>query len=137
MVRQRRQELSRDTRLKILTLHDARFTYQAIRDHFLSLQPPQDISLRQIQTAIAVGRPTPQKKGNYGAKPSLSEEQIDEIEVFIISSKTNRLLSFFSLAAGPFKQFQVSEDVIQSALEKRGYHRRIARVKPPISEKNR
>jgi hypothetical protein len=32
--------------------------------------------------------------------------------------------------------FGVSEHIIRQALEKRGFHRRIAMRKPPISEKN-
>ena len=34
-------------------------------------------------------------------------------------------------------QLDVSENTIRRALQKEGYRRRIARKKPPISEKNR
>lgn len=116
----RRPELSRDTKISIITLREAGFTYKQIQGHYLRKNPPIDISLRQIQHTVTQGHPTPQKKGHVGRPTLLTEEQVDKLEAFIISSKTDHLLSYFRLSIGPFSHFGVSQDIIKNALQKRG-----------------
>jgi ketohexokinase/beta-glucosidase len=77
---------------------------------------------------------TPRKRP--GRPPVLSEEQIDEIELFVVSSKTGRLMSYLELSV-QFSEFQVGPEAIRSALRRRGYKRYIARQKPPLSEANK
>ena len=131
-----RDELTRDQRIQIITLREAGFKYEQIRAYFLKKDPPIDISFRQIQYAINQGRPTPQKKGHVGRHLSLSEEQVDELEIFVCSSRTNRFLSYFQLSNGPFCHWEVSQDIIRKALKRRGYSRCLARQKPPLSDVN-
>lgn len=132
-----RQELSRDLRLGVITLHDAGFQHQQIRDHYLQKEPPIDISIRQISYAVKAGHPTPQKRGKVGQKGHLSEDQVDDLITYICTSKATRFESFLSLSIGPFSHFKVSGDVIRKAIAKRGYKKYIARQKPPLSQKNR
>ena len=53
-----------------------------------------------------------------------------------INSLTRRI-TFKALAKDPYLNLHCSANAIKHALYKRGYHRRVARRKPPISEKNR
>jgi Transposase len=46
-------------------------------------------------------------------------------------------MTFKALAKDPHLNLQCNVNAIKNALYKRGYHRRLARHKPPISEKNR
>ena len=132
----RSQELTRDQRLEVLTLHRAGFTCKAISDYFKEKRSCL-VTIRQCQWAINAGHPTPQKKGHNDRKALLSKEQIDKIEAYICSSKAARFTSFLRLATGPLADLQVSGDCIRKALYKRGYRRYIAHQKPPLSEENR
>ena len=67
---------------------------------------------------------TPKKA--RGRSPSLSSEDVDKFEEFIKESPENRQMTYFELANGPFKHLGVSERVIKSELEKRGFKRYIA-----------
>ena len=67
----------------------------------------------------------------------LSSKQVDEIEAFVISSPEHRQLTYFELAYTHFSHFGVSEKVIQRAMSRRGYARRIAASKPPLSAGNK
>ena len=90
---------------------------------------------RQVQYAMSVENTEPQYSS--GRPPILSSSQVDEIEYFIRLSPQNRRISFFQLAHLIFRHFAVSENVIRRELAKRGYARRIARLKPPISSVNK
>jgi hypothetical protein len=46
-------------------------------------------------------------------------------------------MSFLRLATVLFPHWRVGEDTIRRALRGRGYFRRIARAKPPLSDVNR
>jgi len=122
--------LSRDDRLRIQTLRDAGFDYKEIHKALGS-----KISYRQIQHTCLASRPTPKKR--TGRHPTLTDEQVDEIELFICSKRSNRLLSYERLAIGPLRRFGVGPDAIKNALERRGYRRYVAYRKPPLSEKNK
>ncbi len=122
-----RRHLNRDERLRIQTLRDVGFKYNQIYDAL-------GYSYKQIQRACLASRPTPKKRS--GRPPVLSEEQVDEIELFIQSKRSRRLLSYERLAIH-FKELEVGPQAIKNALERRGYRRYVARQKPPLSEKNK
>lgn len=92
-------------------------------------------TFRQIQNAIAAGHPTPQKKGTVGRKTELTEEEGDELKLFICSCKEARFMSWLALSIGPMAHLAVGPDCLRKALAKRGYKRYIARAKPPLSPK--
>ncbi|KAH7014055.1 hypothetical protein B0J12DRAFT_552422, partial [Macrophomina phaseolina] len=82
-------------------------------------------TLRQVQTACAAGHPTPQHR--RGRRRRLTKQQSNQLEVFVCSSRSNRLLSYFQLAHGPFASWRVGEGVIRRALAARGFQRYVAR----------
>lgn len=129
----RHQELSRDERNQVITLHLAGFKYKQIQE-FFEHKKSKGVTLRQIQWAIEKGHPTPQKQEHVGRDRLLSEEEVDKIELFAVHSKSRRLLSYQSIANA--LKLGVSGDVVRAALGRRGYKRYNARAKPPISEKN-
>jgi hypothetical protein len=120
--------LSRDERLRAQTLRDTGWKLSKI-------QRKLGISWNQAQYACS-HQLTPQKRS--GRPPVLGEEQVDEIELFVVSSKTNRLMSYQRLSAvfQPVMGALATAGAIQGALERRGYKRYVARQKPPLSAKN-
>jgi hypothetical protein len=67
----------------------------------------------------------------------LKNPEINIFIVYIVSSARIRRMSFKDLAKDPYLNLNCSTNTIKNALYKRGYHRRLARYKPLISEKNR
>ncbi|ENI05379.1 hypothetical protein COCC4DRAFT_195066 [Bipolaris maydis ATCC 48331] len=76
----KRKQLSRDQRLQIHTLRQARFTYKQIATQL-------NVTYRSVQYALSVPV-TPQKRS--GRPPALSPKQITELITFIRSSKETR-----------------------------------------------
>ena len=93
------------------------------------------ITRRQVQYTMSVENTKPQYSS--GRPPILSSSQVDEIEYFIRLPPQNRQFSFFQLAYFIFRHFSLSEKVIRRELAKRGYARRITRLKPPVSSVNK
>lgn len=124
----RHRYLSRDERLQARTLRDAGHPYRFIAS-FLSCTE------RQVGLAVNSYRVTPKKR--KGRPQLLSEAQIDQLVAFITSSREGRQASFLHLAKVAFPQWEVGEDTIRRALRAKGYFRRIARAKPPLSDANR
>ena len=122
-----RRHLSRDERLQVQTLHLARHS-QAEISRLLN------ISRRQVAYAIASEHVTPQKRN--GRPRKLTDAQINELEDYVRSSRAARQMSYLALAQGPFEAWGVSQYAIRNALRSRGYKRRVARAKPPLSEHN-
>jgi transposase len=120
--------LSRDQRLQVQTLSLAGHDHQYIADLL-------KISVRQVGYAIHAERVTPKKR--TGRPHQLTNEQIDELVAYVTHSLASRQMSFTRLAEGPFSHWNVGEYVLRNALRSRGYVRRIARAKPPLSKANR
>jgi hypothetical protein len=66
----------------------------------------------------------------------MTPEQKQEVINFVIASKESRRMSYLQLSISLFDQ-AFGQTVIRRCLERHGFRRRIARRKPPISEKNR
>lgn len=124
----RLSHLSRDQRIQVQTLRLAGHSIKNIAN-LLSFTE------RQVQYAAATERVTPKK--HTGRRSQLSDAQVDQLEVFICSSRTSQLISYLQLATGPFTNWKVGEYIIRNALRKRGYIRHVARAKPPLSPENR
>ncbi|KAF4200233.1 hypothetical protein CNMCM8927_003680 [Aspergillus lentulus] len=118
--------LSRDDRIRVLTLRDAGFTYQQIADQL-------QITHRQVQYTCQSQQMTPTKAP--GQPPKLSEEDVDNIIAFISSSKRNRRMPFYKLCEE--LDLPVGPTALARALKKRGYTRCIALRKPPLSDQNK
>ena len=93
--------------------------------------------MRAIQHACTNPR-TPGK--HTGRNPTMTEENVEELLTFVTANRRNRRMAFALVAEHfSFKPdgFLCSEDTICLALDNKGYRRRLARSKSPISEKNR
>jgi hypothetical protein len=130
--------LSRDIRRDILLLRELNdyedeieYTYERIAA-VLSHRHGRTVTQRAVQYTVNTHTATPTKAGR-GRKPTLTTAQVDEIEAYVIHSRTGRQAAYFELG----ERFNVSPAAVRYALRKRGYSRRVALRKPPISEKNR
>jgi len=122
----KQSDLPRDLRLQVQTLRDIGWKYSKIAEHL-------KITIRQVQYA-STHRPTPQKR-QCGRKSTIDAESLQILIDFVCASQENRQLPYCQI---PWKLgWDVSEDAIRWALQKEGFSRRVARRKPPISEKNR
>ena len=122
------KHLTRDERIRVQTLRRIGWKHKAIALHL-------GITTRQVEHSLSSKRVTPKKR--TGRRSQLTEEQVDQLEVFVYSSKTGRLMSYLNLSVGPFSNWEVGEYAIRNALRKRGYSRHVARAKPPLSPENR
>jgi transposase len=122
------KHLTRDQRLQVKTLRDAGHPLQDITRLL-------NISFHQAQYVARSEQPvTPRKR--KGRPSYLTEDQVEELEIFVCSSQTGRLMSYLQLSLA-FSHWNVSEHTIRHALEKRGFRRYAARLKPPLTETNR
>ena len=129
--RQRTALLTRDQRLQIQTLRTLNWTYEAIAKHLHSL----GVSCTPFQVQYATKhRVTPQKR-RCGLKALLDTPTRRRIADFITSSRRTRRMPFIQVSEE--LHLFVSESVMRRAMQKEGIFRRLARGKPPISEKNR
>ena len=120
-------DLIRDKKRDIQLLHSIGWSYPQI-ERFTGH------TYNQIANACRSGvRATPKKKS--GRPPLLSQAQVEELVEFVCASSQNRRMSFAQLATT--LDFGVKKDAIRMALQREGFHRRLAMRKPPISEKNR
>jgi transposase len=108
------KHLSRDDRLRVLTLHKtANWDYSRIAKE-------TGFSYNQVRYTCHAGDPTPLKR--TGRPFRLSEEQVKELIAFISASETNRQMSHRQLAAA-FSHWGVGYRSIKRALERSGFKR--------------
>ena len=120
----KRQQLTRDTRRDILLMRSLHRTYAEIAEHL-------KISESAVEYTCQQHKATPIKR--RGRPSTLSSERVDEIEVYLRTSKQTRRLPYTELG----RIFEVHADTIKRALRKRGYARRVALRMPPITERVR
>ncbi len=121
----RQTNMTRDERIEVQVYRGLGWTHKHIADRMGK-------TMRQVQRAC-VSPPTPKKKSGRPATITIAMRQ--ELINFVSASARNRLMPYKAIpeAIG----WNVSESQIRRALQKVGYHRRMARMKPPISETNR
>jgi hypothetical protein len=127
-LRQGTAHLTRDQRRDIRLMHDLHHSDAEIIQRFT-------ITQRQLDYTIQAARPTPRKPPGRHCK--LKDPQIDILIAYMISSARTRRMTFKALAKDPHLNLQCSANAIKYILHKHDYHRRLARHKPFISEKNR
>jgi transposase len=119
----KRQQLSRDVRLRITTLRDIGWTYRDIVQEL-------GVSYKQVQWTCNT-RITPQSH-KRGAKGKLTAEDKACLVAFITANKKTRRMALYEVkhALG----WTCSVDTIRRALKKEGFQRYVARRKPPLDE---
>jgi transposase len=117
-------DTTRDQRLQVQTLHDTGFTYTQIRERL-------GLTLRQVQYAVR-HRVTPKKRS--GRPGMLTQEEVDHIVIWVCAMKGNRRTPWAKIPM--ILELNVSRSAIRTALRNAGFSRRVARRKPPISERN-
>ena len=123
----RNYETSRDERLRVQTLYyDAHWTIDQI-----ILQT--NLTRRQVDYALLT-RLTPQKKRS-GSHPFLNTPMRKQLIDWVTGNAYNRRVPWAEIPS--CLGWTCGLKAIRTAFRKEGYARRIARRKPPISEKNR
>jgi transposase len=123
-----RRQLTCDQRRDIRPMNSLGYDHELIA---AQLRP--DVSLRQIQYTVETERATPRKR--CGRPPKLSTAQVDALVAFVRRDSTTRRMTYQQLADA--LDFNVTADTIRFALRSRGYHRRVALRKPPLSDENK
>ena len=118
-------QTTRDQRLQAQTLHDIGLTYTQIRAQL-------GLTLRQIQYALH-HRVTPQKRP--GRPSVLTQEEVAEIIDWVCALKGNRRTPWAKIP--DILELNVGYCAVRTALRNAGFSRRVARRKPPLSERNR
>ena len=125
---QKKRHLTRDERLQVHTLHKAGLCYESIAKQLR-------VTKRQFQYAILNHRRSPKKRS--GRPSTLSEEQVNELVLFVTSSSASRRMTYFELSQIAFPNWNVSERVIKCALNRRRHERRMVRPKPVLTEERK
>ena len=123
--------LTRDQRLQVQTLRDIGWSPGKITRHLRTLNV--FCTERQVQYAEK-HRLTPQKQ-RCGSKALFDTPARQRLVDFVTSSRRTRRMPYIEV--NEEMGLSVSEITIRRALEKEGFHRRVARKKPYIFEKNR
>ena len=117
---------TRDTRIKVQTLRDIGWKYQAIATEL-------DLTLRQVQ--YAVNHPlTPAKRS--GRPSGITHDELEAIIEWVIHSKNGRRCQWSNIPIAMGLPY-IGWYAIRNALRNAGFKRYVARRKPPISEVNR
>ena len=123
-----KKHLSQDQKLQIHTLNKAGLCQEKIAKQL-------QVTKRQVQYTIRNHLLSPKKRS--GRPSALSEEQLDEFVLFVTSSSATRRMTYLELSCIAFPNWNISERVIKGALNRRGYERRMARHKPPLTEERK
>ncbi|KAI0991706.1 hypothetical protein K3495_g16481 [Podosphaera aphanis] len=126
--RSRAKKLTKEQRIEVRTLAREGYSYQKIA---------RRLQVTYYQARYAANAVHLSSEKSSSRPLVLSREQVDEIEAFVISSPEHRQLTYFKLAYAHFSHFGVTEKVIQGAISRRGYARRIAASKRPLSAENK
>ncbi|EED13759.1 annexin ANXC4 [Talaromyces stipitatus ATCC 10500] len=118
--------LTRDDRIRVLTLRDAGLTYSQISSQL-------QISYRQVQYTCQSQQTTPKKA--RGQIPKLSETDVDKIIEWISSSKRTRRMPYYKVVQE--LELPVGTAALSRALKKRGYTRCKALAKSPLSDQHK
>jgi transposase len=124
-----RKRLTRDQRRDILLMRRLGYSYEYIAS-FLK------VSQRAVQYTCQKQQATPQHY-RTGRPPRLSKEEADRLEEFVTSCQRTRQLSYLQIAEELWPEGEVGADSVKYTLHKRGYRRRVALRKPPLSQKNK
>ena len=124
-----RKRLSRDQRRDILLLRRLGNSYEYIATTL-------GVSYGAVQYTCQKQRSTPQHK-NAGRPPRLSRTEADKVEQFVTSSRVARRMTYLQVAEALWPEGEVGAESIRYALYQRGYRRRIALKKPPLSDENK
>ena len=124
-----RKRLTRDQRRDILLMRELGYKYEQIAAHL-------KITHRAVQYTCQKQEATP-KYNRCGRPPKLSKDEVDRVEAFVTSSKQTRRMSYLQIAESLWPEGEVGPESVKNALQSRGYQRRVALRKPPLSEANR
>ena len=123
-----RSQLTTEERARVRTLYfDGRLNKAEIR---------QITGYTRNQVAYAIAAESAIVKPRSGRPTVLSKEEEDYLVIFICSSKESRRMSFLELSQVLFEK-RFGMWAIKNTLYRLGFRRRVARKKPPITEKNR
>ena len=123
-----RRRLTRDQRRDILLMRRLGYSYEFIAK-FL------EVTQRAVQYTCQNHSATPQHE-KAGRSPSLTKEEGDSVETFVTASKRNRQITYLQVVEALWPDGEVGPESIKSALYRRGYRRRSALRKPPLSDAN-
>lgn len=117
--------LTRDDRIRVLTLHEAGFTKAKICEQL-------GFTRAQVVYTINQGLLSPRKRD--GRPKKLTTQEVDAIIAYIRTNAETRQKSWRQIALH-FADLRVNERTIQRACEIRGYKRHVVRHTPPLSDK--
>jgi transposase len=120
-----RKRLSRDQRRDILLMRKLGHSYTSIAT-FLH------VTERAVQYTCQKEEATPQHH-KTGRPPRLNEEEVDRLVAFVTSTHRTRCLPYHRLAAELWPGGEIGVDSVRHALYSRGYRRRVALKKPPLT----
>ena len=120
--------LSRDQRRDILLMHNLGHTYIQISQHL-------SITQRAVQYTIQHQKATP-KHDLAGRAPRLNNQELDNLEAFIQSSRQAHQMTYQQLAETLFSDQGIGAESIRYGLKRRDYSRYVAIKKPFISPAN-
>ena len=104
----RRKQLTCDQRIQIIALHNHGVNQVSIAKELQVTRSQVRYTLSKKDT------PTPSKL--TGRPTVMTEEQIDELEDFVISSRTGQQMSYFELARVQSRHWNVNEHVVRRVL---------------------
>ncbi len=119
--------LSHDDRLRIRTLREVGWTYEAIATHIGCTQ-------RQVQYTVNEPKTTPTK--HTGRPVCASPEDVKTIVDFVTASKSHRQMPWSRIPKA-LNMGHISTRQVTDILRRAGFSRYVARKKPPMSETNR